>query len=268
MNKRMRHESKIGDVWPGWVCVWVALVLNGCGKSDSPVVSPPVSEDVASADAVEMDPPGEIVLPPGAIPSPEAVEEPKSEGGLEMPAGATLPADSGQAANESGQAANDDSGQANSGNAESARVRYGSWEEIQAAAKSSGRITVVDLWSLGCEPCLKEFPGLVELHRSIGSSVQCVAVNLDFDGRKSRPPKYYEERVADFLASVAATGFPTYISRTPSDDVFAMTNLVSIPAVLIYDAKGELVKVFVDAGETAGFSYAQDVAPLVRKLAG
>jgi thiol-disulfide isomerase/thioredoxin len=145
-------------------------------------------------------------------------------------------------------------------------VQYATWQEIESAAKSSGRITVLDLWSLACEPCLKEFPGLVKLHQSHGSAVQCMAVDLDFDGRKSRPPELYEKDVVAFLDSVGAEGFPTYISRTISDDVYAATKLPSIPAVLVYDANGEIVRSFVDAGETAGFTYEKDVIPLIERM--
>ena len=141
-------------------------------------------------------------------------------------------------------------------------------EEIDKFAKSAGRITVIDLWSLACEPCLEEFPGLVKLHQTMGDSVQCVAVDVDYDGRKSRPPEYYQKRIVDFLNSVKASGFPTYISKTPSDDVFKTTKLISIPAVMVYNAKGQVVKVFVDTGEDNAFTYEKDVVPFVKSLAG
>jgi hypothetical protein len=70
-----------------------------------------------------------------------------------------------------------------------------------------------------------------------------------------------------FLSSVGAD-FDNYLCNTPSDDVFAEVGLPSIPAVLVYDANGNLVKQFVDAGETIGFSYDTDVIPFVKKLAG
>ena len=149
----------------------------------------------------------------------------------------------------------------------SGNIRYATWQQIESDATSSGKVTVVDLWSLVCEPCLKEFPGLVRLHQQYGDRVYCIAVDVDFDGRKTRPPETYEQRVAAFIESVGAT-FPTYISRTPSDDVYAANDLASIPAVLVFDATGNLVKVFEDAGDTAGFTYENDVAPLVKKLVG
>ena len=153
-----------------------------------------------------------------------------------------------------------------SGASTSPAIQYGSWEEIEALARSTGRVTVVDLWSLACEPCLKEFPGLVRLHQTKGTQVQCIAVDLDYDGRKSRPPEHYEADVLDFLRSVGADGFPTYISSTPSDDVFAANQLASIPAVMVFDADGEIATVFVDAGESAGFTYEKNIVPLVTQL--
>lgn len=235
--------------------------LSGCGGEDSSqpaessVVTPPrpqsqltIPETESGDDApAPGEAPGELVLPPGDIPpATEPVSEP-GKGGIEMPKTSTPPGRSG----------------AQSG----LKIQYGSWQEIEQMVTSTGQITVVDLWSLSCEPCIKEFPGLVRLHQSLGDSVRCVAVDLDYDGRKTRPPEYYQQRVADFLQSVGAE-FTTYISSTPSDEVYAATDLDSIPAVLIYDAQGKIVQVFVDAGETAGFTYDEDVIPLVTKLAG
>lgn len=263
MSHKTSHSAS--DVMPRSFLQLAALTLfsslsvaliTGCGKSETPdstIVTPPgpVGEiDGGSTDTQkDADPPGGLELPSGEIPSVDTQEKPDpKDGGLEMPAGGNVPA-------------------AESGASKSSTIRYGTWEEIQQQVKTSGKVTVVDLWSLSCEPCLKEFPGLVRLHQSFGDSVQCVAMDMDFDGRKTRPPEYYEDRVAAFVESVGAK-FATYISRTPSDEVYAATGLDSIPAVLIYDAKGELVKVFADAGETVGFTYDKDIIPFVTKLAG
>ena len=283
-----------GPALPKCVSLFCCALITcaGCGgsnSSDSAVVPPPAPTvvDLGPSDSgssesglsktgsSDADAPGGIELPPGEIPLPTSDESPKTDGGIQMPKDSTPPVESGARqsdANGSGSGANGSGANGSDAKGLSAttlpEVQYGTWDEIEAAAKSSGRITVVDLWSLACEPCLKEFPGLVQLHLSLGTSVQCIAVDLDYDGRKTRPPEHYEEPVAAFLQSVGATGFPTYISRTPNEDVYAATKLASIPAVLVYDAQGEIAKVFVDAGETAGFSYERDVIPLVTKMAG
>ena len=243
------------------VVILITVNSLGCGsKQPEPTgeetASPAVVEEAAGTEAVgteaaTSESPGDLVLPPGEIPDPSEQQAPAAtEGGFELPDDVTIPDDSGAAA----------AGKIN--------VEYASWEAIQSAAQATGRVTVVDLWSLACEPCLKEFPGLVRLHEQMGEKVQCIAVDLDFDGRKSRPPESYEEQVVAFLQSVNAEGFPLYVCSTPSDEVFAAAKLPSIPAVLIFDAQGQLATVFVDAGETVGFTYEKDIVPAVEKLAG
>ncbi len=225
------------------------LHLGGCGpKSDEPTVvtPPPVDQQKLTADppAGTTDAPGQIELPPVDSLQQPPTTEPSSEG-LQLP--------DDQPIKETSQ--------------ETAKIQYAAWEEIEKFATSNGRITVVDIWSTVCAPCIKEFPGLVKLHNEHGESIQCISVDVDYDGRKSRPPESYEEAVVGFLSSVAAT-FPNYICQTPSEDLFKTLDVVSIPAVLIFDANGKLVKRFIDADETAGFSYEKDIIPLVTKLAG
>ncbi len=230
------------------------LLVIGCGRGDSTttsVVDPPAPASLENAsgsspEADRVDPPGGIELPPGEIPPPEPPGSPEGGRGLEMP--------------------KDSSGAGQGGTPAEPQILYASWDQIQATARSSGKLTVVDLWSLSCEPCLKEFPGLVQINRQMGASVHCVAVNLDFDGRKSRPPQHYADRVSAFLSSVGAADFETYISSTPSDDIFATMQIASLPAVIVYGSDGAIVKAFVDSGDTAGFTYAEDVSPLVADL--
>ena len=242
----------------------VAATSGGCQKkeiNDLAVVAPPEpTKETLDADA-PIEPPGTIEMPAEAklenhsasVASPGTEESSTARRGLEMPSDA----DPQKIPNEG-----DDARESSA-----SKIQYATWTQIEQKATTSGKVTVVDLWSLVCEPCLKEFPGLVRLHEEHGKNVLCIAVDVDFDGRKTRPPETYEERVAAFIDSVGAT-FPTYISSTPSDDVYAANRLASIPAVLVYDADGNLVKVFEDAGQTAGFTYEKDVIPLVEKLAG
>lgn len=144
-------------------------------------------------------------------------------------------------------------------------VSLASWAEILKAAKAEGRPAVLDVWSLGCEPCLKEFPGLVRLHREWGEKLHCVSANIDFDGRKTRPPESYETKVMDFLRLKEAT-LDNYLCTTPSEEIYTELKIDSIPAVLVFDAEGKEVARFVDAGETLGFTYEKDIIPFVEKL--
>lgn len=232
----------------------ILLTTIGCKKSDAPVdpvVSPPTP--VVGAETSSTEPPGSLELPDGAIP--KATSDQSTGGrspassqdeGIQMPSSAAPVTDGAKQGDPP--------------------VLFADWDSIHKAATTNGKITVVDFWSLACEPCLKEFPGLVHLHETLGAKVQCMAVDMDYDGRKTRPPQHYESDVKAFLASVHASGFPTYISSTPSEDVYEATKLISIPAVMIFDASGQVAKVFVDAGDSVGFTYEKDVMPFVTKL--
>jgi len=239
----------------------ILVSLAGCNSEPAPptAVTPPENKEVVDESSDELDAPGQLELPSGDIPSPDAVPSPANEpkqstgsGGLEMPSDADVSQSDPSPSKVS---------------AARQTIRYAQWKEMEREITSSNQLTIVDIWSLSCQPCLAEFPGLVRLNREFGGKVRCISVDVDFDGRKTRPAESYEDRVVAFLAEVGAT-FPTYISETPSDEIFAELDLASIPAVLVYDANGILVKRFVDAGETAGFSYEADVIPFVKQIAG
>lgn len=150
---------------------------------------------------------------------------------------------------------------------EKIQISISTWEEIAANVKEAGKPAVVDVWSLACEPCMKEFPGLVKLDDQYGEQLNCVSVNVDFDGRRTHPPESYSSDVKRFLNFNNAE-FENYICATPSDMVFETLDIVSIPAVLLFDASGNEVARFVDAGETRGFTYEKNVAPALAKLLG
>ena len=42
------------------------------------------------------------------------------------------------------------------------------WDEtLMLVAAHKGKVVVLDAWSTSCQPCMKEFPNLVKLHRKI-----------------------------------------------------------------------------------------------------
>ena len=258
MNQRQTRTSRPATKMMNCLCACAVVMSLGCSRSDSSessVVDPPTPQSepaVSDQGKPGTELPGGIELPEGEIPPPESTDQSSPGGGIELPDDVELNPPS------------TDTGAATS----KPKILYASWDEIQDQAQSTGKVTVVDLWSLSCEPCLREFPGLVALHEQLGSAVQCIAVDMDYDGRKSRPPERYADRVSAFLASVGATGFPTYISSTPSEDVFTSMQIASLPAVLVYGTDGKVIKTFVDAGDTAGFGYESDIVPLVANLAG
>ncbi|TWT54167.1 hypothetical protein Pla22_18020 [Rubripirellula amarantea] len=258
MDKHPPHATRKLASWdvptvPVLMTAFLSAFLSiGCGsssKDDASVVPPPSSRtNSGSVDGnpeATLVPPGSMELPPDFDPS-DVDHEPQKQPAFELP---DSPDDTTQSNNEA------------------IRVEFATWNDIMSVPRQTGKITVVDLWSLSCEPCMREFPGLVKVHREFGEKVACVSANVDFDGRKRRPPEYYESKVEAFLEQVNAFGMSAFICSTPSEDVYTDANIASIPAVLIYDREGTPVRVFVDAGETQGFTYEEDVIPLVEQLA-
>lgn len=145
------------------------------------------------------------------------------------------------------------------------------WEGAQEIVKKhKGKIVVMDVWSTSCDPCMKEFPNLVKLHKDHGKDVVCMSVSTDYAGSKNKPPEYYRERVQKFLDEQHAT-FDNILLNVPSDELFEKIELASIPAVYVYGRDGNLVKRFdsesaenLKADEEA-FTYA-DVNKVVQSL--
>jgi len=142
------------------------------------------------------------------------------------------------------------------------------WEATQKlVASHKGKIVVVDAWSTSCLPCIKEFPNLVALHKSHHKDVACISLNLDYIGLKAKPPEFYRERVLKFLTKHNAT-FDNVLCSEESEAMFEKLGIPSIPAVLVYDRTGKLVKTFDNAeaeNEDEGFTY-EDVTKFVDEL--
>ena len=143
-------------------------------------------------------------------------------------------------------------------------------DEIQTllASHKDKKVVVVDYWSTSCEPCMKEFPGLVKLSEKYPDEVACVSVSLDFEGGKNKTPEMVADKVQKFLASQKATKVKNILSGTPSDEVMAAPGLGldngSPPLVLVYARDGNLAKKFDNSGDDH-FTYA-DIEKLVAEL--
>jgi thiol-disulfide isomerase/thioredoxin len=146
--------------------------------------------------------------------------------------------------------------------AESVEVEITDWAGVEKwIAAQKGKVVVVDMWSLSCEPCRREFPNLVKLHNEKSDKVACLSVSTDYAGIKSKPPMFYQPKVLEFLTSQKAT-CKNVLCSVESDLLFEKLDLASIPAVYVYGKDGKLAKRF--AGEEV--HYDKEVLPLVAEL--
>jgi len=125
-----------------------------------------------------------------------------------------------------------------------------------------GKVVVLDCWSTWCEPCMKEFPGLVALDEKYGpDKVACISLSLDFEGLPDKKPEGYAENVLKFLRSQRAA-FDNVLSSTPADELSKLLKFPSPPTVFVYDQQGELAKKF----EGPEAQYETKIAPFVAQL--
>ena len=93
------------------------------------------------------------------------------------------------------------------------------WKETQAlVAAQKGKIVVLDVpGPTSCDPCVTEFPHLVELHKKFGADVACISMSCDYAGIKKKPPEFYRERVLKFLQEAGGDVHEYILSNVPAD---------------------------------------------------
>ena len=144
-------------------------------------------------------------------------------------------------------------------------IRLVDHAEIEAErAKHAGKVVVLDCWSTSCPPCVKEFPGLVKLQETVGDRVACLSLSFDYEGIGA--PEEVVPRVEGFLREVGAGAIVNLVAREDADTLYQKMDLLSVPAVFVWNADGSLARKFDDemAAQELGrpFTY-DDIAAAV-----
>ena len=127
-------------------------------------------------------------------------------------------------------------------------------------ASKKGKVVVVDAWSTYCDPCMKEFPGLVGLHKKYGpEKIACVSFCMNYVGLGKVEDEI--EPVIEFLRKQGAT-FDNILSTDEDTVVNKKLDIKSVPAIFIYDRDGKLVKLINT--ETTYAEVEKIVAPLMQ----
>jgi thiol-disulfide isomerase/thioredoxin len=114
-----------------------------------------------------------------------------------------------------------------------------------AVAEQKGKVVLIDVWFLGCKPCVKKFPQFVELHnRYADAGLACVSVDL-------MPSELADHAKVLAFLTVQKARFPNFILSDEQGKVDAWADRVGAiptPAYLLYDRAGQRVPLDPNAG--------------------
>lgn len=143
------------------------------------------------------------------------------------------------------------------------------WDEVQQWVDGQkGNVVVIDVWSTFCLPCVREFPHFVEFHNSHAGKVACASLNIDYYGSADTAPDQTKPKITKFLTSKNAT-MKNFISSDADEKILTQIDTSAIPAALVYDQNGKLVKVFNNDNDDYGpdgFNYEKNIIPFVESL--
>jgi thiol-disulfide isomerase/thioredoxin len=146
-------------------------------------------------------------------------------------------------------------------------VKVLSFADFQTlVAGHKGKVVVLDCWSTTCPPCMKEFPGLVELHKKYAPDVACVSLSFDNQGL-GKIETIVEKQVKPFLQSQGAT-FDNVVTLEDDEFLNKKLEIASIPVVFVYDREGKVHKKYTNdqaKSEADHFTY-KHVEETVKEL--
>lgn len=131
-------------------------------------------------------------------------------------------------------------------------------EIVKRIESHRGQVVVLDCWSTSCPPCIKEFPGLVDLKKDYGDTVACLSLSFDYEGLGV--PEDVLPPVKTFLEQVSAGDIENLLNRDEADALYKKMNITSVPVVMVWDRNGTLIQQFDDeyASKKLGRSFTYD----------
>ena len=99
----------------------------------------------------------------------------------------------------------------------------------------------------------------MQLHETYPDRLHVISLNVDFDG-EGEPPSDLQRDVRAMLNKQGVT-CETIMCSDPTDDVLDQLEIFSLPAALIYDQQGDLLRKFDSMVDYPGV-----IDPLVKEI--
>lgn len=93
---------------------------------------------------------------------------------------------------------------------------------------NKGKVLIINFWATWCSPCVKEFPGLMNVRREFSpDDLTIVGISMDYGARP----------VENFV-KVNKVNFPILLD---DESIGSMLDIKSIPRTMIYNRAGEKI---------------------------
>ena len=123
-------------------------------------------------------------------------------------------------------------------------------ERLKALAAAPGaRATLLSVWASWCGPCREEFPALYRVMRR-HPEARWLLVSADFDAQLGEARRFLRDH------GITDTTYLKQGGDQPFIDALAPEWSGSLPATILYDARGRRVAFWEGAGDSARFEAA------------
>lgn len=103
------------------------------------------------------------------------------------------------------------------------------WKEYEDV--KGEKLTVIDFWATWCQPCVRSLPELIKISDEFkAEGVNLVGISIDGPRNQSK-----------ILPFVKSMGVNYSILRDVNSEVMMEMNVTSVPTLMIFDSKGEIV---------------------------
>ena len=119
---------------------------------------------------------------------------------------------------------------------------------IIAETAERDKVLVIDFWATWCVPCVEMFPALHEGLVARGDAVRAVTVTLDDPSREPAAIEFLVEH--DALHDAYIFKNDSAEQQALADGLGEKWDSLAVPAILVFDAKGNLVGEYLEGGST------------------
>jgi len=107
--------------------------------------------------------------------------------------------------------------------------------EVNGDIFSNEKLTMVNIWTTWCPPCVKEMPDLGNMGRSMPEGSQLIGIILDVDGPG-------DTRTIDAAKKILSKANADFVQIFPSEEMKPVLGTVrAIPTTIFVDSKGNIV---------------------------